>query len=308
MNTANSSIPMNVSDAPLKRIRKKGTAAARARGSTVRIVIRREDHIGDGLGFIFLEADADDHDAIIERLREYLGPRIRILKAEIGVERIEVEAGGRRFAEEAARLAEAAEGLRRKGASRNAMAHFKEALALDPLNVMALCAAGCAVARRARITRRRSRMLCKAREAGGDSAEVLHELGRVAAGMGRIATAIVYLERGLRTGAGQPGDPANAGGPGAQAARDGEAQGTRGAKPARSRKRPVTFFRHPERASRESKDPNLSERTSRDSRETIGPSTADPLGITDKRIRAAPLPVACSVVLVHGANATIVPL
>ena len=38
-------------------------------------------------------------------------------------------------------------------------------------------------------------MLCRAREAGGDSAQVLHELGRVTAGMGRIATAIVYLER-----------------------------------------------------------------------------------------------------------------
>ncbi len=69
----------------------------RARGATVRIVIRREDHIGDALGFIFLEASGGDHDAIIERLREYLGPRIRILKAEIGAERIEIEAGGRRF-------------------------------------------------------------------------------------------------------------------------------------------------------------------------------------------------------------------
>jgi uncharacterized protein HemY len=39
------------------------------------------------------------------------------------------------------------------------------------------------------------RMLCKAREAGGDSAEVLHDLARAAAAMERIATAIVYLER-----------------------------------------------------------------------------------------------------------------
>src|SRR5690349_11786835 len=140
MNTANCSIPMNVSDLPSNRTERKAPSAGRSRGATARIVIRREDHIGDGLGFIFLESGAGDrdHDAIVERLREYLGPRLRILKAEIGAERIEIEAGGRRLVEEAARLAEAAEALRRKGASRSATAHFKEALALDPLNVMAL--------------------------------------------------------------------------------------------------------------------------------------------------------------------------
>ena len=185
---------MNVSDPPSDGSGRKGRPAARTRGATVHIVIRREDHIGDGLGFIFLETGGVDHEAIIQRLREYLGPRIRILKAEIGAEQIEVEAGGRRFAEEAARLTEAAQGLRRKGASRNAMAHFKEALALDPLNVMALRGLGALLAAREDHSAA-FRMLCKAREAGGDSAEVLHDLGRAAAGMGRIATAIVYLER-----------------------------------------------------------------------------------------------------------------
>ena len=184
---------MNVSDAPANGSERRARSA-RARGSTVSIVIRREDHIGDGLGFIFLEAGGGDQDAIIERLREYLGPRIRILKAEIGAERIEVEAGGRRFAEEAARLAEAAEDLRRKGASRNAMAHFTEALALDPLNVMALRGLGRLLAARQDYSGA-FRMLCKAREAGGDNAEVLHDLGCAAAAMERIATAIVYLER-----------------------------------------------------------------------------------------------------------------
>ena len=182
-----------MSDAPPNGFERKARTA-RARSSTASIVIRREDHIGDGLGFIFLEAGAVDHDAIIERLREYLGPRIKILKIEIGAERIEIEAGGRRFAEEASRLAEAAQGLRRKGASRNAMAHFKEALALDPLNVMALRGLGALLAVREDYSGA-FRMLCKAREAGGDSAEVLHDLARAAAGMDRIATAIVYLER-----------------------------------------------------------------------------------------------------------------
>jgi tetratricopeptide (TPR) repeat protein len=185
---------MNVSDAPSDGSERKGRLAARARGATVRIVIRREDHIGDALGFIFLEASGGDHDTIVERLREYLGPRIRILKAEIGAERIEIEAGGRRFPVEAARLAEAAQGLRRKGASRNAIAHFKEALALDPLNVMALRGMGALLAAGEDYSAA-FRVLCKAREASGDGAEVLHDLGRAAAGMGRVATAIMYLER-----------------------------------------------------------------------------------------------------------------
>jgi|HubBroStandDraft_6_1064221.scaffolds.fasta_scaffold224750_3 tetratricopeptide (TPR) repeat protein len=183
---------MNVSDAT--GFERRGRLAARARGSTASIVIRREDHIGDGLSFIFLEAGGGDHDAIIERLREYLGPRVKILKAEIGAEQIEIQAGGRRLAEEASRLAEAAQTLRRKGASRNAMAHFKEALTLDPLNVMALCGLGALLAAREDYSGA-FRMLCRAREAGGDSPEVLHELARAAAGMGRIATAVVYLER-----------------------------------------------------------------------------------------------------------------
>ncbi|HLJ43254.1 MAG TPA: hypothetical protein VKT12_03475, partial [Candidatus Binataceae bacterium] len=121
---------MNVSDTPLNGLERRARVA-RAHGSTASIVIRREDHIGDSLGFIFLQDAGGNQDAIIDRLRDYLGPRLRILKAEIGAERIEIEIGGRRFAEEAARMAEAAEGLRRKGASRNATAHFKEALALD---------------------------------------------------------------------------------------------------------------------------------------------------------------------------------
>jgi Flp pilus assembly protein TadD len=91
-------------------------------------------------------------------------------------------------------MAEAAESLRRKGASRNATAHFKEALALDPLNVMALRGLGALLAAREDYSGAFG-MLCRAREAGGDSAMVLHELGRVTAGMGRIATAVVYLER-----------------------------------------------------------------------------------------------------------------
>lgn len=185
---------MNASDGSATGPEARGHFAARARGASARMVIRREDHIGDGLGSIFLETGAGDPDAIIARLREYLGSRVRILKAEIGAEQIEIEVGPRRFAEEAARLAEAAQGLRRTGASRNAMAHFNEALALDPLNVTALRGLGALLAAREDYSAA-FRTLCKARETGGDNAEVLHDLGCAAAAMERIATAVVYLER-----------------------------------------------------------------------------------------------------------------
>lgn len=165
----------------------------RARGAT-RLVIRRDDHVGDLLGFIFLEAGGGDHDAIIDRLREYLGPRVRLLRAEVSPEQIEVEVSVRRFAEEATQLAMAADGLARKGALRNAQSLFKESLEIDPLNVAALRGLAALMVRREDFTGA-LRMLCRAREAGGDSAELLHELGRVAAAAERMAAAIAYLER-----------------------------------------------------------------------------------------------------------------
>jgi tetratricopeptide (TPR) repeat protein len=184
---------MNASDASHNGPPKKGRAVRRTADATASIVIRREDHIGDALGFIFLEAGGD-HGAIIDRLREYLGPRIRIVKAEVGADTVVVEIAARRLPEEGARMAEAAEGLRRKGASRSAFAAFKEALALDPLNVMALRGMGALLSGREDHSAA-FRTLCRAREAGGDTADVLHEMGRASAAMGRIATALVYLER-----------------------------------------------------------------------------------------------------------------
>jgi tetratricopeptide (TPR) repeat protein len=184
---------MNESDVLPTGSRKEVQRAGRVRPSGATVVIRREDHIGDALGSIFFEAESGDHDAILRCLREYLGPRIRILRAEIGNDEIEIGIGRRRFVEEAARMAEAAAALRRQGASRNAMAHFKEALALDPLNVTALYGMGVMLTEREDYSGALA-ALCKAREAGGDTPQVLHELGRAAAGSGRIATAVVYLE------------------------------------------------------------------------------------------------------------------
>jgi tetratricopeptide (TPR) repeat protein len=182
---------MSVSDATPR-------SASRARAAA-RLVIRRDDHVGDSLGFIFLEAGGGSDDAIIERLREYLGPRVRILKAEVSPERIEVEVSVRRFAEEGAQLAAAADALSRKGAPRNAQALFKESLELDPLNVAALRGLAALLMRREDWSGA-LRMLCRAREAGGESAELLHGMGRAAAAMERTAAAVAYLERACELG------------------------------------------------------------------------------------------------------------
>lgn len=183
---------MSVFDTSRNELPTKGRGIRRTPDATATVAIRREDHIGDPLGSIFLEAG--EQDAIIERLREYLGPRVKILKAEIGADRAVVEFAACRLTDEAARMAEAADALRRKGAPRSAFAAFKEALALDPLNVLALRGMGALLAARNDHSAA-FRAFCRAREAGGDTPDVLHEMGRAAAAMGRIATAIVYLER-----------------------------------------------------------------------------------------------------------------
>jgi hypothetical protein len=46
-----------------------------------RITIMRDDHLGDLLGAIFLDVSARNEDAILARLAEYLGKRVRIVKA-----------------------------------------------------------------------------------------------------------------------------------------------------------------------------------------------------------------------------------
>jgi tetratricopeptide (TPR) repeat protein len=159
-----------------------------------RIRLLRDDHLGDSLGAIFLDASPEKHDAIIERLREYLGVRVRILKAEIATDCIEVEAEVRALPEESRRLAAAADDLRRKGAPRNAAALFHEALELDPLGREASLGLGLLLAGMERFDEALV-MLKRAREAGPDDVELLYALGSVCLRLERTASAISYLER-----------------------------------------------------------------------------------------------------------------
>src|SRR5512146_2664023 len=97
----------------------------------------RDDHIGDQLGALFLGVTAQQQDSILERLGTYLGRRVRIIKAEIGHDCVEVEVEVQVWEEEPNRLAGVATDLLHKGLKRSAQSLLREALELDPLNAAA---------------------------------------------------------------------------------------------------------------------------------------------------------------------------
>ena len=157
-------------------------------------MLRRDDHIGDVVGAIFLDPSAENADAIIARLRDYLGKQVRVINAELTPDRIEVEVEVRALAEEATRLACAAGDLGRKGGRRNAVALFRQALELDPLNRDARLGLGLLLAE-LNCYREALAMLTLARESGPETVELLHALGRVSLQADRTASAISYLEK-----------------------------------------------------------------------------------------------------------------
>jgi tetratricopeptide (TPR) repeat protein len=158
------------------------------------LVLRRGDHIGDPLGLIFLDDPETVSDPVIEKLREYFGPRVRVLKAEITHDAITVEVESRGWCEESNRLAAAASDLHQKGARRNALEMYREALAIDPLNSEAMLGFGMALARSDKFSEALA-ALKRAREFfGKDNVEVLLAMARCAARLQRTATAIDYLE------------------------------------------------------------------------------------------------------------------
>lgn len=161
-----------------------------------RITIMRDDHIGDLLGAIFLDVSAQHEDAIMARLAEYLGQRVRIVKAEISSDRAEVDVEVKAWEEEANRLAATAKDLNQKGARRNAQSLYREALELDPLNVAAAAGLGTMLADIEKYTEALT-VLKFACEAGPPSAALLLALAQVCIRTERTASAIAYLERAL---------------------------------------------------------------------------------------------------------------
>ncbi|MBF6559561.1 MAG: tetratricopeptide repeat protein [Candidatus Binataceae bacterium] len=174
------------------------------------ISIRRDDHIGDLLGAIFLDFSPARQDSIIDRLSEYLGPRVRIIKAEMSPECADVEVEVQALVEEGARLAAAANDLRIKGARRNALAMFRQALELDPLSRTAALGLGTLLADMEQYDEA-IQTLKRARETGAsagtsgavaEDVELLLTLGRVCMRTERTASAITYLERAFEIDSG----------------------------------------------------------------------------------------------------------
>jgi tetratricopeptide (TPR) repeat protein len=159
------------------------------------LVIARDDHIGDPIGAIFLEPEGGEA-GLARRIRDYLGGKARIRKVEMGRDRVTVEVEASMFTEESNRLAAAAADLNRKGAPRNALAMFKQALEIDPLNGQTLYDMGLALLEHKKPVEALA-ALRRAREVTGDSVELLRALARVCVAMERIPTAVGYLERAL---------------------------------------------------------------------------------------------------------------
>ena len=179
---------MSGSDKPVTSRRTRGRRS---------LVIRRIDHIGDPVGLAFLESPETNGDAVLARLREYLGDKLRLVKAEVSHDEITVEVESRGWSEEGTRMAAAARDLYEKGAKRSALSMYRDALDLDPLNAEAMLRLGLVFAEQGKFAEALV-ALKHAREFGAGGAELLVAMGRCAAELERNATAIAYYEEALR--------------------------------------------------------------------------------------------------------------
>ncbi|MGO9603110.1 MAG: hypothetical protein ACLQAT_06860 [Candidatus Binataceae bacterium] len=161
------------------------------------IVIWRDDHIGDPIGIAWLASPETAGDAIVDRLRDYLGPRVRVAKAEISREKIEVEIESRGWHEEAARLAAAARDLQEKGAKRNALSMYREALQLDSLNADAMAGLGIILAQLEN-DKEALDALKHAREFGAGGIDIVLAMMQCAIRLGRLGAAAQYAQEALR--------------------------------------------------------------------------------------------------------------
>jgi tetratricopeptide (TPR) repeat protein len=161
------------------------------------VVIRREDHVGDPISIAWLVPAETLGDAIVGRLHDYLGRRVRIKKAEISRDTIEVEVEVRGWREEANRLASAARDLSEKGAKRGALAMCREALELDSLSVEAMTAMGTILAALGKDEEALDAFQ-HAREFGDESVSVLLAMLECAIRLGWLASAERYAQEALR--------------------------------------------------------------------------------------------------------------
>ncbi len=150
-------------------------------------MIRRVDHVGDPVGLAFLESPETNGDAVLERIREYLGDKLKLVKAEVSHDEITVEVESRGWTEEGTRMASVARDLYEKGARRSALSMYRDALDLDPLNAEAMLRLGLALAEQEKFADAFA-ALKHAREFGAGGVELLVAMGRCATGLDRART------------------------------------------------------------------------------------------------------------------------
>jgi len=93
-------------------------------------------------------------------------------------------------------MATVARDLYEKGARRSALAMYRDALDLDPLNAEAMLRLGLALAEQEKFADALA-ALKRAREFGAGGVELLVAMGRCASGLDRAPTAIAYYEEAL---------------------------------------------------------------------------------------------------------------
>ena len=146
---------------------------------------------------LFLLDPSELGDNVIEKLREYLGDKIQIIKAILSRNKIEVEVERVAHSDESDRLVAAAAGLRRNRLYRSAESMLNDALKLDPLNPRAMIAMG-EVYQAVEKYSEAVAMLIRAREAAGiDTADLFAKIGACCLKAERSAAAIAYLERAV---------------------------------------------------------------------------------------------------------------
>ena len=134
---------------------------------------------------------------MLARLREYLGDKLKLVKAEVSHDEITVEVEARRLTQEAATMAATARDLYHKGARRSALSIYRDALELDPLNGDAVFGIAEALVDQRKFAEA-LRALKRAREFGKDGIDVLLAMGRCAVELERGASAVVYYEQALK--------------------------------------------------------------------------------------------------------------
>ncbi len=136
-------------------------------------------------------------DGVIEKLRDYLGAQVEIIKAIVSRDKIEVEVECAALREESNRLVESAVGLKNNGLYRSAESTLAEALKLDPLNPHAWMTLGEVLHESEKFSEAVGAFV-HAREASeADTAQLLALLGACCLKVERTASAIMYFERAL---------------------------------------------------------------------------------------------------------------